>query len=125
MTNFSGKFLYFSKKSNKIADLWLDHLQISIPFLKREYNLPGTKFHVDGYDHETKTVYEFQGDFWHGNPKIYDKDDTAKISNVLIGEVWFCSGQSNMAMLVGKAKELHIVNPTEFRKIKHVVILTS
>ena len=26
---------------------------------------------MDGYDPTTNTIYEFNGDFWHGNPKIY------------------------------------------------------
>ena len=28
-------------------------------------------FHVDGYDENTNTVYEFHGCFWHGCPKCY------------------------------------------------------
>jgi hypothetical protein len=30
---------------------------------------------VDGYDPITNTIYEFYGDFWHGNPKIYNLND--------------------------------------------------
>ncbi len=33
--------------------------------------------------------------------KIFSKEDTIKFSNVMIGEVWLCSGQSNMEMPVG------------------------
>ena len=36
-----------------------------------EYNIPGTKFHVDGYCPDTHTVYEFQGCFTHGCPTCY------------------------------------------------------
>lgn len=28
----------------------------------------------DGYDPITKTVYEFHGDYWHGNPRLWKKD---------------------------------------------------
>ena len=35
----------------------------------------GDKFIVDGIDHTNKTIYEFYGDFWHGNPKIYKQSD--------------------------------------------------
>ena len=31
-----------------------------------EYRIPGTRHIVDGYDADTKTVYEFHGCFWHG-----------------------------------------------------------
>lgn len=30
---------------------------------------------VDGYDPTTKTVYEFLGDYWHGNPTKYNPSD--------------------------------------------------
>jgi len=33
-----------------------------------EYKIPGTDYSTDGYIPETKTVYEFLGDYWHGNP---------------------------------------------------------
>ena len=36
-----------------------------------EYRIPGTKFHVDGFDVTTNTVYEFHGCFWHGCPRHY------------------------------------------------------
>ena len=31
-----------------------------------EYCIPGTNFHVDGFDASTNTIYEFHGCFWHG-----------------------------------------------------------
>ena len=36
-----------------------------------EYRIPGTNFHVDGFDGTTNTVYEFHGCFWHGCPLCY------------------------------------------------------
>lgn len=38
---------------------------------KGEYKIPDIG-KVDGYCHETNTVYEFHGTFWHGHPKFYD-----------------------------------------------------
>ena len=40
--------------------------------------LQGAKtYYVDGYDETTKTVYEFNGCFWHGCPKCFpDRDKT-------------------------------------------------
>ena len=32
-------------------------------------------YYVDGYDEETKTVYEFLGDFYHGNLSTYKPED--------------------------------------------------
>ena len=40
---------------------------------ERSFRIPEWKSKpVDGYDPTTKTIYEFLGDYWHGNPKIYD-----------------------------------------------------
>ena len=36
-----------------------------------EYRIPGTNFHVDGFDVTTNTVYEFQGCFTHECPRCY------------------------------------------------------
>ena len=36
-----------------------------------EYRIPGTNFHVDGFDFTTNTVYEFHGCFWYGCPRCF------------------------------------------------------
>ena len=38
---------------------------------KGEYKIPDVG-KVDGYCHETNTVYEFHGTFWHGHPDFFD-----------------------------------------------------
>jgi hypothetical protein len=42
---------------------------------------------VDGYDPTTNTVYEFHGDFWHGNPDVFDSEDTNPVTNTNFGEL--------------------------------------
>ncbi|CAB4122839.1 hypothetical protein UFOVP29_79 [uncultured Caudovirales phage] len=66
------------KTSSKIGHQWLNSLNIDS--LLREYTLPKTekKYVVDGYDPSTNTVYEFLGDYWHGNPKVYSENDFMK-----------------------------------------------
>ncbi len=32
------------------------------------------RFRVDAYVPETNTIYEFLGDFWHGNPERFDDE---------------------------------------------------
>lgn len=39
---------------------------------KGEYKINNTKYSVDGYSKENNCVWEFYGDYWHGNPKKYD-----------------------------------------------------
>ena len=38
---------------------------------KGEFRIPNSNYTVDGYDQATKTVYEFQGCFWHGCRTCY------------------------------------------------------
>lgn len=41
----------------------------------------GKKFVPDGYDIVTNTIYEFYGDYWHGNLDIYNGDNINKNNN--------------------------------------------
>ncbi len=68
----------FGIKENK----WLDYLGI------KERQVRIGKYIVDGYDPETKTIYEFNGDFWHGNPKLYDEYDINNVLNKTFGELY-------------------------------------
>lgn len=42
-----------------------------------EYKINGIG-KVDGYCLETNTVYEYHGDYWHGNPLVFDGNDSNK-----------------------------------------------
>ncbi len=63
-----------SSSISKISQIWLDQLKNNS--LIREHRIDlGTKIvFVDGYDPITNTVYEFYGDYWHGNPNIFLPD---------------------------------------------------
>jgi hypothetical protein len=52
-----------------------------------EFVIPGIG-KVDGYCHETKTVYEYHGDYWHGNPRIFSSDDLNGRSGKTFGELY-------------------------------------
>ena len=43
---------------------------------------------ADGYCSETNTVYEFNGDYWHGNPDVYNADDINKSTKTSFGELY-------------------------------------
>jgi hypothetical protein len=53
-----------------------------------EYLIPNTKFKADGYCKETNTIYEYHGDFWHGNPKIYKQNCINKRNGKTFGELY-------------------------------------
>lgn len=53
-----------------MSQQWLDSLNIA----DREYwiKIDDKKYKVDGYDINSNTIYEFLGDYWHGNPNVHD-----------------------------------------------------
>ena len=68
----------FGIKENK----WLDSLNIS----ERQFRIG--RYVVDGYDPDTKTIYEFNGDFWHGNPDVFKKDEYNNVLNKTFGDLY-------------------------------------
>ncbi len=66
---------------SKIAFCWLEEikkiykieLQGSYGTKEKEISLNDKIIKVDGYHKETKTIFEFFGDYYHGNPKVYPK----------------------------------------------------
>lgn len=69
---------------SKISQKWLDSLGVKI----REYKIPELNIRVDGYDPETNTIYEFFGDYWHGNPNVYNKMDMNYHNKKTFGELY-------------------------------------
>jgi hypothetical protein len=69
---------------------WLTFLNPTIQHAENggEYCIPETKYRADGYCKETNTIYEFHGDYWHGNPKVFDKDKMNMVSKKTFGELY-------------------------------------
>ena len=69
---------------------WLDSL--NIPNDKEHRNvrikLKDRHFNVDGFDPETKTIFEFDGDFWHGNPDVFTAEDINRCNKETFGELY-------------------------------------
>lgn len=64
---FSKKALAWLKYTAKVGNIEIQHAQHY-----GEYRIPGTRYRCDGYAPSTNTVYEFYGDYWHGNPTTTD-----------------------------------------------------
>ena len=60
-----------SKKEIK----WLDELKIPPESRQKTIKINESRYVVDALITETNTIYEFFGDFWHGNPKKYKSED--------------------------------------------------
>ena len=68
-----------SNNYSNISIHWLEYMTIKYSVdiqhaeNKGEYIIPDTRYKADGYAKSINTIFEFHGDFWHGNPKLYDK----------------------------------------------------
>jgi hypothetical protein len=82
--NYSKKQIIFLELFQKIHCTNIQH-----SLNGGEYTIKNSKFKADGYSEETNTIYEFNGDFWHGNPKIYDKENINKKINKTFGELYY------------------------------------
>ena len=81
---------------SKICIEWLENIMknenIKIIHANNEgekiLKINNNKYKADGYCKENNTIYEFYGDIWHGNPKIYNKDDINPINKKTYGELY-------------------------------------
>jgi len=73
---------------SKISQEWLNRL--NIPQELREYRIDvgNTFVKVDGFDPETNTVYEFLGDYWHGNPEVYSPEKMNEACKKSFGKLY-------------------------------------
>lgn len=79
--NLKQYIIYSSSYPEKC---WLDSLHIC----KSNRQVRIGKYIVDGYDPTTNTIYEFLGDYWHGNPKIYKPFEYNKKVGKTFGELY-------------------------------------
>ena len=75
---------------SKAEKAWLKSLGIPNDKKHRQVKIAcgKTYFVVDGYDPETRTVYEFNGSFWHGNPDVYDAEEINETLGKTFGELY-------------------------------------
>ena len=83
-----------SNRYSKISIEWLSFMEIkhSLKIIhaknEGEFNIPNSRYKADGYCKETNTIYEFHGDFWHGNPNIYLSTNINKKNGKTFGELY-------------------------------------
>ncbi len=74
-----------------VSKLWMESIQEEFGItLKYEYPFDedNKKQKADGYCVETNTIYEFHGNYWHGNPKVYTPDTINEVNHYTMGELY-------------------------------------
>ena len=76
-----------SKIISKMEVEWLDSID---SLIERQYKIiiDNKKYIVDGYDLLNETIYEFYGDFWHGNLNIYDRESYNTVCKKKFGDLY-------------------------------------
>ncbi len=67
---------------------WLDSKRISKAHRQKRLVVKGRTFTVDAYIPRSKTVYEFYGDIWHGNPDVYKATEVNPINGEMYGVLY-------------------------------------
>lgn len=76
-------------RPSSIASRWLESLGVPNDPQHRGVAglIPGSRIRVDGFDPTTNTVYEFYGDTYHGNPKLYPPEMLSSITGKSFGQL--------------------------------------
>lgn len=59
--------------------------------IKASLKINNNRIKPDAFDPKTNTIYEFYGDFWHGNPNIYKLDDINVANKKTFGELYLAT----------------------------------
>ena len=61
---------------------WLEYIKVFTPDIihalnneSGEFKIPNSNYSADGYSENKNCIYEYHGDFWHGNISIYNPKD--------------------------------------------------
>ena len=85
----------FKKNYSQGQIEWLKYMCVSTPDICHilnhddgEYKIPGSHYYADGYSDEELCIFEYHGDYWHGNPKIYNQEEINKSVGTTFGECY-------------------------------------
>ena len=119
--NGHGCYKCVSKYSKQQIE-WLEYCQIRDGFIQHaknigEYQIPESFMHADGFRKETNTIYEYQGDFWHGNPKVFKQTDINPKTNTTYG-VLFERTMNKIQMLRTKGYNIIEIWESDWERAK-------
>lgn len=81
-----------SKCSNIISKPetdWLNYLGVAKEYRQpKNFKINGLKIKPDAYNPLTNTIYEFYGDFYHGNPRKFDSFKVNPLTKKTYGELY-------------------------------------
>ena len=79
---------YHGFQISKLETNWLNYIGVNKNFWHKTIYINSKKYNVDAFDDVSNTVYEFYGDYWHGNIKIYDRKKYNKTVSKTFGYLY-------------------------------------
>ncbi|MFA5048983.1 MAG: hypothetical protein WC516_08220 [Patescibacteria group bacterium] len=73
---------------SKKSQIWLDWFNNPNIVREKFIYVNNKKYIVDGVDFTTNTIYEFYGDFWHGNPNMFKADEINLANKKTFGQLY-------------------------------------
>ncbi len=74
---------------------WLNYMMLSIPDIihainnsNGEYSIPNSRYYADGYSESKNMILEYHGDFYHGNPKLFNEEEMNPVTKTTFGELY-------------------------------------
>lgn len=77
-----------SSSISKMESKWLDSINVLDQYKHKSLRINNKLFFVDAFDPIKNIIYEFYGDYWHGNPNIYKSEDLNKSNKVKFGDLY-------------------------------------
>ena len=112
--------LYYSEISQKLFRKLDDELKIDHSYFGSKNNEFGlrSKYNYYFYDYvvpERKKIIEFNGDYWHANPKMYDKSWAHPVTKKAAFEIWE-SDSKKFDIARDNGYDIFVVWESDFRK---------
>lgn len=67
---------------------WLDAMNIPKEYRQKYIKVGARRFSTDAFDPINNIVYEYNGDYWHGNPAIFAQDKIHPIKKITYGDAY-------------------------------------
>jgi hypothetical protein len=79
---------YCSNYISRGEAAWLNYLNVPEQYRQLTISANGRKYTFDGFDKDKNTIYEFNGDYWHGNPEIFDRNKINRNNKETFGALY-------------------------------------
>lgn len=89
-----------SHRISKQETAWLDSLYLDCLYRQHSLRIEGgRRRQVDGYHPPTNTVYQFHGDYFHGNPRVFRRCGWNVICKKFFGELYDSTRNFDQAII--------------------------